>query len=101
MSDTKHTPGEWYVEKGKTYFFIDSPESPTKSIAQVYEEANADLIAASKDLLAYAEAEQAAEDHRAECIYCSVGGCIQWEKMRDDAEVLRIAALAKARGEQE
>ena len=51
MTDTKHTPGEWYVEKGKTYFFIDSPESPTKSIAQVYEEANANLIAAAPKML--------------------------------------------------
>ena len=105
MSDTP-TPGEWY-NKGKdcgSMSVIANKEDEWVCMILCksdYEEANARLIVASKELLAYAEAEQAAEDHRAECIYCSVGGCIQWEKMREDAELLRIAALAKARGEQE
>lgn len=89
---TKHTPGPWRVVPSNGVAFdewlveVASDEFLTPGIAEVYEKADAALIAAAPDLLAALEAAHG---------YLVIFGTDQLEHVRS---VCR-AAIAKAKGE--
>jgi hypothetical protein len=113
MSETKHTPGPWKCERsgdGKYYLVGDGQSSWGTHVAEVYSDdtdkheaaANARLIHASPELLAYAVAEQTLRDTTEYSpnahgeLRKALGVPDEFKCIGDYLDALRKAAIAKA-----
>ena len=88
MSETKHTPGPWKIFEG-SMVWAQLTEDCTISIAHVYPDENAHLIAAAPDL--YDDLYDWYAQHGC---HCDTPGC---KRCRATTETREL--LARARGE--
>ncbi len=96
MTNTKHTPGTWAVERatgenGVGQYHV-TPCSGDEDYGCIYSEADARLIAAAPDLLAALTEAHALLEYAAECEFDFGEGFTQ-------AMEQNRAAIAKAKGE--
>ena len=90
MTDTKHTPGPWYVTQGEKWPFDLAVEPNILVVAT--QEANAHLIAAAPELLGALKSLLALDDNTS-----PFGGEIQQDRIERTIDRAR-AAIAKAEG---